>query len=234
MYCGAGVLHAAFHFGLVKCRWRTRHFLKAVQDWYRDISPESWPTFVMNNHDVPRSATRFGHGEDDERLKVAAAFLLTQRGTPFLYYGEEIGMRDIALSRYQIKDKVGRYFWPFYKGRDGCRSPMQWDNTKNAGFSSIEPWLPVHSNYHHRNVELQQQDPNSLLNFYKDLINLRKSIPALQRGLFLPMNHEPSSILAYVRQTKDQLVLVALNFSRRSLNLVLGRYLAKFSWELLI
>ncbi len=189
---------------------------------------------MLNNHDVKRSATRYGRGESDERLKVAAMLLLTQRGTPFLYYGEEIGMRDIHLSRKEILDPVGKYYWPFYAGRDGCRGPMQWDKGPQAGFSDVEPWLPVHADYASRNLEAQRADPNSLFHFYRKLIALRKQYPALVSGMMQPLTFEPKAILAYLRQTGDQTLLVALNFSGRKMRFVLGSELVRSDWELLL
>ena len=167
-YCGKDKLNAAFHFDFLRCHWRPQRFLKVIREWEHAVGDEILPNYVLNNHDNPRSATRYGRGEDDERLKVAAALLLTMRGTVFMYYGEEIGMRDISVSRGQIKDPVGKRFWPFYKGRDGCRAPMQWNATRNAGFSNGESWLPVHPDYLQRNVSSQREDPHSLLNFYQN------------------------------------------------------------------
>ena len=121
------------------------------------------------------TTTRYQFDNDDRLAKTAATLILTLRGTPFLYYGEEIGMRDIKLSRSEILDPPGKKYWPFYKGRDGCRSPMQWNANSYSGFSDFKPWLPIHPGYLQRNVENQQKDPESLLNFYKELIKLRKS-----------------------------------------------------------
>ena len=173
-YCGEGKLHAAFSFEFTKSRWRAADFLRAIQRWENALPEDAWPNYVLNNHDVIRTATRFGKGESDERLKVAAALLLTQRGTPYLYYGEEIGMRDIQVRRSEIQDPVGKRFWPFYKGRDGCRAPMQWDGSMNAGFSLKAPWLPPHPDFVTRNVAAQRGDPDSLFQFYRKLIALRK------------------------------------------------------------
>lgn len=159
--------------------------------------------------------------------------LLTLRGTPYLYYGEEIGQRDIHLRRDQILDPVGRHYWPLYKGRDFARAPMQWDNSNLAGFSTTTPWLPVHPDYTTRNVQLQQTDPNSLLNWYRLLIQLRRETPALQEGMFQPIHYAPSRLLAYLRQTANQTVLVALNFSRFPVNLHLGAELLRETWSLL-
>lgn len=230
-YTGKDRLHATFNFTFSNCSWRPRCFLKSVVEWEGALSADDWPNYVLNNHDLSRTATRFGIGENDERLKVAAALLLTLRGTPFLYYGEEIGMRDIRLSRDEILDPVGKRYWPFYKGRDGCRAPMQWDDSANAGFSTAQPWLPVHSDFTFRNVAAQQGEPDSLLETYRQLIRLRRELPALQHGLFMPLVYEPSAILAYLRKTNDQTVLVALNFRRAPNRLVLGGALSGPQWK---
>lgn len=233
-YSGPQLLHGAFNFDFMQSAWRPPQFLRAIQQWEHALGPETWPTWVLNNHDVSRSASRYGRGEEDARLKVAATLLLTQRGTPFIYYGEEIGMRDIPLKHEQIQDPAGKRFWPFYKGRDACRSPMQWDAAAYAGFSPVEPWLPVHPDYPWRNVAAQKCDPNSLFYFYRSLIQLRKKYSALREGMFLPLSYEPHTLIAYLRQTSDQTMLVALNFSRRSNRLALGGDLLGASWKILL
>lgn len=233
-YCAPGLLHATFDFTFLHSPWRPERFLRAIQDWEQALGDESWPTYVLNNHDNPRAATRYGRGEDDSRLKVAATLLLTLRGAPFMYYGEEIGMRDIRVSRAEIKDPIGKRYWPFYKGRDGCRSPMQWDASPHAGFTTGQPWLPVHPNYRHRNVEAQLQDEQSLLNFYRRLLRIRKEKLALRRGLFQPLTFEPRRLLAYLRQDEHQTILVALNFSSRPVRLAMGRTLSAVRWQPLI
>jgi alpha-glucosidase len=235
LYCGPHMLHGTFDFDFMASRWwRPGQFLRAIQQWEQALAPEAWPTWVLNNHDTTRSASRYGRGEQDARLKVTATLLLTQRGTPFIYYGEEIGQRDIRLAREQIQDPAGKRFWPFYKGRDGCRAPMQWDDTANAGFSPAEPWLPVHPDFAGRNVAGQKCDLNSLYYFYRGLIQLRKKYAALRQGMFLPLTYEPRTLIAYLRQTGEQTILVALNFSRRRNRLVLGGDLLRASWKILL
>ncbi len=235
-YCGEGKLHAAFNFEFTRSPWWARAFYQSIERWEKALPDGAWPNYVLNNHDLPRSATRYARGEDDERLKVAAALLLTLRGTPFLYYGEEIGMRDIRLTRDQVKDPAGQRYWPLFKGRDGCRSPMQWSAAPNAGFAfpGVEPWLPVHPNYKTRNVMAQQADPDSLLNWYKRLVAARKAHPALRTGMFLPVTYGTRFVFSYLRQLEGETLLVALNFSGRRQQLVLGRELAGRSWELLL
>ncbi len=217
-YCGANMLHAAFNFDFAENRWHPTRFLRSAQKWYEALSEDAWPNNFLSNHDMPRTATRYCFGEDDRRAKVAAAMLLTIKGTPFIYYGEEIGLRDIPIRRKQdVKDPVGKTFWPLYKGRDGCRSPMQWNAAVNAGFSTADPWLPVHDNFPERNVEVQSADPSSLLNFFKQLIQVRKAEPALQRGDFKPLVAEPKHLMAFFRTYLADQILVVLNFSSREL-----------------
>ncbi|MHB8807684.1 MAG: alpha-glucosidase, partial [Anaerolineaceae bacterium] len=178
-YSGNDVLHAAFSFEFLESKWGAKKFLDIIRKWERTTEGKCWPNYVLNNHDVIRSATRYGQGESDERLKVAAAMLLTLRGTPFLYYGEEIGIRDGMFKKDEILDPAGRLYWPLYKGRDGCRTPMQWSHLENAGFSKTKPWLRINPDYLQRNVEAQKKDDQSLLSFYKKLLKMRKDHVAL-------------------------------------------------------
>ncbi|HMN59927.1 MAG TPA: alpha-glucosidase [Anaerolinea sp.] len=235
-YTGSDRLHAAFNFDFLRCSWWARAFFQSIQGWDSLLGSDGWPNYVLNNHDTVRSATRFVRGEDDDRLKVAAAMLLSLRGTPFMYYGEDIGMRNISLTRDQIKDPIGRRFWPISVGRDGCRAPMQWSAAPNAGFAPphTETWLPLHPDYQTRNVMNQQADPDSLLNWYKRLIALRKAHPALRTGSFVPLTQGTNFVLAYLRPAENEAVLVAFNFSSRRQRLVLGPEQASRSWSLLL
>ncbi len=221
-YCGDDLLHAAFSFDkFMNGRWKAKRFLRAIQKWESALEGKCWPNYVLNNHDVKRSATRFGQGEDDERLKVAITLLLTLRGTPFLYYGEEIGMRESRFKKSEILDPVGKFYYPFYKGRDGCRTPMQWDASEHAGFSTVKPWLPVHPDYLERNVSAQQKDDRSLLAFYKKLMNLRKRHAALMQGDFSLAPHCPANTLIYFRSAAGERLMIALNFDGRSKKIAL-------------
>jgi len=233
-YVGPEKLHADFDFTFLTSPWNPKRFLTVINKWDSLLSTNGWPNYVLNNHDNPRSATRYGQGENDERLKVAAAMLLTLRGTPFIYYGEEIGMRDIKLKRNEILDPVGKRYWPIMVGRDGCRSPMQWNGSENAGFGNAKPWLKVHPNFIKRNVEAQKENPASLFNFYRHLLALRKNNSALQKGAFIPLTYDPRSLLAYLRQDTQQTVLVVLNFGRHKVRLALGPELRGKGWKLLL
>lgn len=231
-YARPGLLHATFDFSFLHCGWNPAAFLKTIQAIDGQYIENGWPTYVLGNHDVNRIATRYVHGEGDERLKVLAALLLTQRGTPFIYQGEEIGMRNVRLSHSELQDPVGLHYWPVPVGRDGERSPMQWTGDDKAGFTGGRPWLRVHPDTPFRNVAVQRKEPNSLFHVYRRLLRLRKELPALQEGLFMPLNYEPQSLLAYLRKNNHQTVLVALNFSRRRNHLVLGSELALSGWRL--
>lgn len=232
-YCGSERLHSAFNFDFSERRYNPVEFLDAIRKCEKAAGTNIWPNYVLSNHDIPRPATRYARGEDDSRVKVAMALLLTLRGTPFLYYGEEIGMRDVSLRRGQIMDPPGRKYWPLYKGRDGCRSPMQWDDSVNAGFTSGKPWLPLHPDYPIRNVAAQREDPDSVFNLTRKLISLRKEIPALREGAFIPVSGVPRGVLAYLRRIEQQMVLVALNFTSRRNKISTGS-IPKGRWELLI
>ena len=230
-YCGADKLHAAFDFDFMWSRFDPAKLIKPILDWEKLYAEhELWPNYVLGNHDAPRMATRHAKNWSDARLKVLMALLLTLRGTPFLYYGEEIGMRDISLKRNEILDPPGKRYWPLHKGRDGCRSPMQWDNTLHAGFSSAKPWLPVHPNYRIRNLESQKSDPDSIFNFTREIIALRRAKPALHRGDFSLLTAQPKDTLAYLRQAAGQTILVALNFEDRPVNI---REIPPGKWNLL-
>ncbi|MBP7354934.1 MAG: alpha-glucosidase C-terminal domain-containing protein [Longilinea sp.] len=231
-YVGPDKLHAAFEFDLLHCCWNPADYHRVIARSQAAFGPETWPTVVLNNHDNVRSGTRLAPMESDVRLKVAAALLLTLRGTPFMYYGEEIGQRDIRITRELIQDPVGKRFWPFYVGRDGCRAPMQWDETPQAGFTTGTPWLPVHPDYIFRSVTSQKADPESLWHFYRRLIQLRRSSPALRGGMFQWLTFQPRKLLAYLRQTAAETALVALNFSPVKLSLTLSKELVGRNWRM--
>lgn len=216
-YSAPGYLHGAFNFEFTHCPWSARRFQRAIRRWEGLLGAEGWPTYVLGNHDLTRPASRYGLKGNDDRLKVAAALLLSLRGTPFIYYGDEIGMRDIPIrSKKEVLDPVGRRFWPFFKGRDGCRSPMQWTAGRNAGFSGGRAWLPVHENYAERNVESQLKDPGSLLNLYRSLLRLRRKHAALRRGDLTILTGTPPAVLAFRRALEGQSLFIILNFSGRT------------------
>jgi alpha-glucosidase len=174
-----------------------------------------WPTFVISNHDIVRSYDRYGDGKhNDEIAKLMAALYLTLRGTPIMYYGEEIGMKTTPPTRQEdVQDPIGRKGWPKEKGRDGERTPMQWNSGENAGFTTGKPWLPVPPAYKTHNVADESKDPDSVLEFYKHVLKLRHTNQALLDGSYLAINEGDPNVLSYLRIYKDQTVIVALNMS---------------------
>jgi len=178
-----------------------------------------WPVYVISNHDIVRSYDRYGDGQhdgqhNDQIAKVMAALYLTLRGTPIMYYGEEIGMKTTPPTRKEdVKDPIGRTGWPEEKGRDGERTPMQWNTDANAGFSTKAPWLPVPPTYKTYNVATEEKDPNSILNLYKKLLALRHTNEALLDGSYTALNQSDANVMSYLRSYKGKAVLVALNMS---------------------
>src|SRR5260370_25496327 len=145
---------------------------------------------------------------------MMAVFYLTLRGTVVMYYGEEIGMENNdPKSKDEVQDPIGKLGWPLEKGRDGGRTPMQWNDTVNAGFSKTKPWLPVPPSYKTHNVASEQKDGNSVLSFYRQLLSLRHKEPALLDGNYVPLNENDPNFLTYVRRYKDEAILVLLNMS---------------------
>jgi len=174
-----------------------------------------WPVFVIGNHDIPRSYNRFGDGKNNDAIaKLMGAFYLTLRGTPIMYYGEEIGMENNDPTRKEdVKDPIGRTGWPAEKGRDGERTPMQWNTAPNAGFSKKDPWLPVPPSYQTHNVAAESKDPNSVLSLYKKVLALRHTNRALLEGSYIALNEDDPNVMSYLRSYKGKAVLVALNMS---------------------
>ena len=179
------------------------------------------PLFFFSNHDQPRQWDRYGDGvHNDQIAKLMAALLLTTRQTPLMYYGEEIGMRTTPPTRKEdVQDPIGKIGWPKEKGRDGERTPMQWDNSKDYGFSTADrTWLPIPPSGEQYNVSAESKDPRSILSFYKGLLALRQSEPALRnmrQGSYVPLNRDDPYVLAYLRKNpgSGDSVLVVLNMS---------------------
>jgi alpha-glucosidase len=178
-------------------------------------SAGGWPVFVISNHDMVRSYNRYGDGaHNDQIAKLMASLYLTLRGTPIMYYGEELGMENNDPKRKEdVKDPEGRVNWPHEIGRDGERTPMQWSDSTNAGFSKTKPWLPVPPSYKTHNVDAELKDSNSVLSVYRQLLALRHKEPALINGTYVALNEDDPNVLSYLRKGTDEGVLVLLNMS---------------------
>jgi alpha-glucosidase len=199
--------HLPFNFQLLLERWDARRLAEVVQA-YEDLLPEgAWPNWVLGNHDRPRIAGRVGR----RQARVAAMLLLTLRGTPTVYYGEELAMDNVYIPAEKAVDPPAKIFGI---GRDPVRTPMQWDATPNAGFTAAaEPWLPLAPDYAEYNVAAERDDPTSMLALYRRLIELRQSEDALMIGGYAGLPAE-GPVLAYTRRHGDEAFAVLLNFSR--------------------
>lgn len=204
-------LPLAFNFAFQWTPWDAALFRQRVEEVERLWPPGAQPTYVLSSHDAPRHRTRF---DDDlpgaPRARLAALLLLTLRGTPFLYYGEEIGMRDVAIPADRRRDPLGKRFPGL--GRDPERTPMQWDASPHAGFSRAAPWLPLAPDAATVNVAAQLDDPTSLLSFYRRVIWWRKRTPAVLDGTLTVLDGPPDTFL-YLRALGAQRLVVALNFA---------------------
>src|SRR5436190_9726759 len=206
-------MHLPFNFFLAQVPARDAAMREAVER-VEAAGGGRWPSLVLSNHDIDRACDRFAGDDDPDAVaRLLAMLLLTLRGTPFIYYGEEIAMRtDPPRSIDEVRDPVGRRFWPSYKGRDGVRRPMQWSSAPGAGFSQATPWLPLSCDSGARNVDAQNADANSILGFYRSLLRLRRVSPALAAGDYDGLDSGPG-ILAYARTNRRERVLVVLNFT---------------------
>jgi alpha-glucosidase len=190
---GSGV-HLPFNFQLIELPWHARAVADAI-DRYEALLPSyGWPNWVLGNHDNPRIASRIGAAQ----ARVAAMLLLTLRGTPTLYYGDEIGMHNVPIPPERVQDPFEKNVPGLGLGRDPSRTPMQWAPTENAGFTRDQPWLPIAQDFMTRNVEMQSADSKSMLALYRRLIELRRREAALSIGQFIPV---PASgdLLSYCR-----------------------------------
>ena len=144
-----------FYFELLHCRWKAAAFRRCIDRWEEALPPGAWPAYTLSNHDVTRAISRYATaGDNGARARLLLLLLLTLRGTPFIYYGEEIAMKEAVLSKKKLKDPVGVRWYPLHRGRDGCRTPMQWNDSEYADFSKTEPWLPLGSDSETLNVVL--------------------------------------------------------------------------------
>jgi alpha-glucosidase len=203
-------IHLPYNFSLLGAEWEASDFRRLVGELESVLPEGAWPNYVLGTHDDHRLASRFGQ----QQARVAAMLLLTLRGTPTLYYGDEIGMMDSDVPPELAQDPAG--FQDPSQGRDPNRSPMQWSAEENAGFSppgSSAPWLPIAEDYRTRNLESQQQESRSIYHLYRSLLQIRGDNPALQTGTYREVNGYPASIYAYSREDSGNKFLILLNFS---------------------
>jgi alpha-glucosidase len=207
--------HLPFNFALLSASWNARAIEKIIHQYEEALPSGAWPNWVLGNHDRPRVASRVGL----EQARVAAMLLLTLRGTPTLYYGDEIGMHQVEMPPDRVCDPLEKNVPGLGVGRDGCRTPMQWDADNYAGFSKAKPWLPLAEDYLHENVVNLDADERSILNLYKALVRLRRKLPQLVSGAYVPVAAE-GDLLLYRRGSNGSTALVALNLGDEPVSLV--------------
>jgi alpha-glucosidase len=209
-----GGAHMPFNFALLSTLWSARSIERIIAEYEAALPPGAWPNWVLGNHDRPRVASRVG----PDQARVAAMLLLTLRGTPTLYYGDEIGMHQVTIAPHEVRDPFEKNVPGIGVGRDGCRTPMQWDATEGAGFSRAKPWLPLASDYMRENVAALDADARSILALYRALIALRKKSPQLVKGAYRPIAAE-DDILLYRREGDGGALVIALNLGARPVSI---------------
>ena len=205
--------HLPFNFQLIRLPWNAREIATAVERYEALLPSYAWPNWVLGNHDKSRVATRVGPAQS----RVAAMLLLTLRGTPTMYYGDEIGMQDVPIPVAQVQDPFEKNVPGLGLGRDPERTPMQWSGGEHAGFTTGKPWLPIAGDHQTINVALERDSPTSILTLYRRLIELRRSEPALSVGDFAPLPLR-GDLMAYIRKTDQRRLLVVLNLGAKPQN----------------
>ncbi|MFZ4826713.1 MAG: alpha-amylase family glycosyl hydrolase [Phototrophicaceae bacterium] len=213
-YYGEGnELHLPFNFRpLMMTRDQTptaTELMAYITEYDRTLGENNTPNWVFGNHDTARLASRV-----QQAVRAYAMLMLTLRGAAFIYYGEELGMVDVEIAHADMQDPFGINFPS--QGRDRCRTPMQWDSSPNGGFSSAEAktWLPLAPNHQSVNVFVQQRDPHSILSLYRKLLLLRRTLPPLSHGSYIPFENPPQDVVAYWRKTeREEVLLIVLNLS---------------------
>ena len=213
--------HLPFNFQLVESPWQAEKINVLINEYEGALPDDGWPNWVLGNHDQSRIATRVGK----QQAKIAAMLLLTLRGTPTLYYGDELGMEDVDIPEEKIQDPQALNEPGVGKSRDPERTPMLWDDSEKAGFTTGEPWLPVSKNYRELNVKTQWDKDGSMLMLHRKLLRIRAEEPALHIGSYSPVITK-KDLLSYIREYKASKFLIVLNLGNSALD-----YEPDLQWE---
>jgi glycosidase len=203
-------IHLPVNFTLLGAAWEAEQVRNLVEELESALPDGAWPNYVLGNHDDHRISSRYG----PDQSRIAAMLLLTLRGTPILYYGDEIGMHDVVIPPHLEQDPAG--LRQPGQGRDPNRTPMQWSGAEMAGFSppgTENTWLPLAEDYQEINVEDQINRSDSMLRLYQDLIKIRKEHPALQSGRYYSIPDTPKGCFLYQRENEQECILIGLNFT---------------------
>ena len=199
-------VHLPFNFNLMFVEWKPPAVLQLIQEYEAVLPAGAWPNWVLGNHDQPRVVSRLGPAQ----ARVAMVLLMTLRGTPTLYYGDELGLKNVPIPQERQRDTFGLNMPGTGQGRDGERTPMPWDSSWNAGFTTAEPWLPLGRDHMVMNVEAQQGDTGSMLSLTRALLEFRRREPAMSIGDWTPLA-VGGDVLAYVRERNGRRFAVLLN-----------------------
>jgi len=261
-----GVVNMLFHFELMGvdgvpdkekwflCDWELQSLKDVMDKWQVELQGKGWNSLYLENHDQPRSVSRFGNDKEyhTQSAKMLATWLHMMQGTPYVYQGQEIGMTNVpfeSINDYQDIESLNAYeelkkdlHWTDpqilkslnAKSRDNARTPMQWNDQENAGFTHGKPWIKLNPNYKSINVEKSVQDPNSILSYYKKLIWLRKEMPIIVYGAYAPVLSGHKQIYSYTRELDSQKLLVICNFSKESPTFQLPEHITFQQKELLV
>jgi alpha-glucosidase len=212
-------LQLPFNFQLISTPWNAPKIAQLVQDYEKALPPGGWPNWVLGNHDQPRIAARVGEAQ----ARVASMLLLTLRGTPTMYYGDELGIGRVKVQSELVQDPWEKTEPGLGLGRDPWRTPFQWNSSTNAGFTKGQPWLPLDPDYRRRNAKELKKDPTSILCLYKQLIELRRRCRAVNNGTYRSIGVE-DNIFAYERRSGDNRIIIALNMGMegQSVSALLG------------
>jgi len=214
-YIAPGRLHMSYSFELLGDEFSAVHIRRTFERLHA-ASADGWPCWAFSNHDVQRAVTRWGGADAPPALaKLLVALLASLRGSVCLYQGEELGLAEAEIAHDALRDPYGIAFWPNFKGRDGCRTPMPWDASDSAGFSTGTPWLPVAAEHRAHVVAVQEADPDSVLNACRAFLRWRRSQPALVTGAITFMD-APEPVLMFQRVHAGKQLLAAFNLSADS------------------
>jgi alpha-glucosidase len=202
-------VHLPFNFQLIETAWDAEKLGEAIAAYEASLPTHGWPNWVIGSHDAPRIAARVGEAQ----ARVAAMLILSLRGTPTLYQGDEIGIGQVDIPPDRVRDPQHHRQPELDIGRDRSRTPMAWDAGQHAGFGGGEPWLPLHADWRTRNVAAQERDPGSMLHLYRALLRLRRNRAALSVGSWHPVA-AVGDLLAFERRHGNERLLVALNLGR--------------------
>lgn len=219
-YTGPKRLHMGYSFELLTQDFSARYIRETVER-LENMMQEGWPCWSISNHDVERVVSRWGGPDASSELaKVLTAMVCSLRGSVCVYQGEELGLPEAEIPFEALRDPYGIAFWPTFKGRDGCRTPMPWNDQADAGFSSAKPWLPVPASHLARAVSRQDPDPGSPLNAFRSFMRWRRSIPALRWGSVAFID-APEPLLVLVREHAGEKVLAAFNLGAAAVSATL-------------